>query len=147
MPQGDLYAARVWEEYKQILARLGLQDLSRDLQNLQSIDEGDPTPVPGWIYHAGENDIPYPELIRKAEPIYPEKGRVERVSGNVVLESVDFVIPLRPQVNASFCVYTYAGRLRVLMHHDPRVIADKDGEDLLETYIGRIRRSIDEGSR
>ncbi len=75
-------------------------------------------------------------------PLPRRDGRI--VSGNVVLENVDFVIPIRPQLNAAFCVYTYANRLRVLMHFDPRVIADEDSENLLETYIRQIRQTIDD---
>ena len=78
-------------------------------------------------------------------PLPRRDGRI--VSGNAVLESVDYVIPLRPHLNAAFCVYTYAGRLRVLMHCDPRVIADEDSAALLETYTRQIRRTIDGGSR
>lgn len=90
-----------------------------------------------WMSNLG------PVLTRT--PLPRREGRL--VSGNVVLESVDYVIPLRPHVNASFCVYTYAGRLRVLMHYDPRAIADERSEDLLETYIRQIRRTIDDGNR
>jgi len=72
-------------------------------------------------------------------------GRI--VSGNVILETVDFVIPLRPHLNAAFCVCTYAGRLRVLMHCDPRVIADEHSEDLLGAYIRQIRQTIDQEDR
>jgi hypothetical protein len=66
------------------------------------------------------------------------------VAGNVVLEAVDFVIPLRPHLNAAFCVYTYAGRLRVLMHCDPRVAGERHFRDLLDTYAQQIRRTIDD---
>jgi NRPS condensation-like uncharacterized protein len=78
-------------------------------------------------------------------PLPRRDGRI--VSGNVVLETVDYVIPLRPQLNAAFFVHTYAGRLRVLMHCDPRVIAGSHSGDLLETYIRQIRRTIDDGHR
>jgi len=78
-------------------------------------------------------------------PLPRREGRI--ASGNVVLESVDYVIPLRPHVNADFCVYTYAGRLRVLMHFDPRAITDEQSKDLLETYIGQIRQTIQGGDR
>ncbi len=74
-------------------------------------------------------------------PLPRREGRI--VAGNVVLESVDYVIPLRPHLNAAFCVYTYAGRLRVLMHFDPRVIADEQSEDLLEMYIQQIRQTFE----
>jgi hypothetical protein len=73
-------------------------------------------------------------------PLPRHDGQI--VSGNVVLESVDYVIPLRPFVNAAFCVYTYADRLRVLMHFDPRTIPDESARDLLEAYVQQIRHTI-----
>jgi len=76
-------------------------------------------------------------------PLPRDDGRI--VSGNVVLENVDYVIPLRPHLHAAFCVYTYAGRLRVLMHCDPRAMPDEHSGKLLETYIRQIRRTINEG--
>ena len=65
------------------------------------------------------------------------------IAGNVVLESVDYVIPLRPHVHAAFCVYTYAGRLRVLMHFDPRAIDDDKARELLDTYLQQVRQTIE----
>ena len=78
-------------------------------------------------------------------PLPRRGGRI--VLGNIVLESVDYVIPLRPHLNAAFCVYTYAGRLRVLMHFDPRAITDEQSKGLLETYIQQIRQTIRSGDR
>lgn len=73
-------------------------------------------------------------------PLPRDDGRI--VSGNVTLEELDFVIPLRPLLNAAFCVYTYAGRLRVLMHYNPRTIAENCSSDLLRTYAHQIRQTI-----
>jgi len=73
-------------------------------------------------------------------PLPRRRGLV--VSGNVVLEAADFVIPLRPQLNAAFCVYTYGGRLTVLMHYDPRRMTDQQSEELLGMYIERIHGAI-----
>jgi hypothetical protein len=72
-------------------------------------------------------------------PLPRRDGRI--VAGDVELESVDFVIPLRPHVNAALCVYTYAGRLRILMHFDARVLTDEQATDLLGTYIDRLRET------
>ncbi len=66
----------------------------------------------------------------------------EIVSGNLVLKGIDFAIPLRPYMNAAFCVYTYAGRLRVLMHFDPQIITDEQSGELLETYVQQILPTI-----
>jgi len=73
-------------------------------------------------------------------PLPRSDGRV--VAGNVVLDGVDFVIPLRPHWHAAFCVYTYAGRLRVLMHADPRIMPDDAWNEVLQGYVRQIGRSI-----
>jgi len=70
-------------------------------------------------------------------PLPREDGRIR--SGNVVLDSVDYVIPLRPHLHAAFCVYTYAGRLRLLMHFDPRAIPAPQAENLLHRFVEQIR--------
>ncbi len=63
------------------------------------------------------------------------------VSGNVVLESLDYVIPLRPFVNASFCIYTYAGCLSVLMHPDFRTLSPAVANSLLQEFTEQLRQS------
>jgi hypothetical protein len=73
-------------------------------------------------------------------PLPRREGRI--VAGDVELESVDYVIPLRPHVNAAFCVYTYAGRLRILMHFDLRAITDEQAKGLVQTYVEQIRETI-----
>jgi NRPS condensation-like uncharacterized protein len=72
-------------------------------------------------------------------------GRI--VAGNVVLEGVDFVMPLRPGTSVAVCVYTYADRLCVMMHHDPRVLSDDQSRCLLEIYLRQIRTSTETISR
>ena len=82
--------------------------------------------------------------VFRRTPLPRNEGRI--ISGNVVLEAVDFIIPLRPHLDAAFCVYTYADRLCVLMQCDPRVAGDECFRDLLDTYTQQIRRTIDEGN-
>lgn len=57
------------------------------------------------------------------------------------LESMDFVLPLRPHMHAAMCSHIYGGCLRVLINYDPRHISKDDARDLLEGFIGRIRRT------
>ena len=72
-------------------------------------------------------------------PLPRRDGRI--VAGNVVLEGVDFVMPLRPDTSVAVCVYTYADRLFVMMHHDPRVLSDDQSRCLLEIYLRQIRNA------
>jgi hypothetical protein len=73
-------------------------------------------------------------------PLPGKDGYIQ--AGNVVLESVDFVIPLRPNMNAAFVAHTYGNRLNIMMHFDPRAIARDQAGDLMNTYIMQIRQTI-----
>ena len=68
-------------------------------------------------------------------------------SGNVVLESLDYVFPRRPFVNASVCIYTYAGRLSLLMHPDLRTLSPAVAHSLLQEFTEQLRQSAGTGSR
>jgi len=73
-------------------------------------------------------------------PLPRVEGRLK--AGNVVLETLDYVIPLRPLMHAGVLVHTYAGRLRVLLSIDPRAVTDEAGRQLLDLYMAQIRRTI-----
>ncbi|MGE0607028.1 MAG: WS/DGAT domain-containing protein [Pirellulales bacterium] len=66
--------------------------------------------------------------------------------GDVTLDELDFVTPLRPHTAAACCIYTYAGRLFVMMHCDPRSLSDGQTDELMAGYVARIRESIHTGS-
>lgn len=68
------------------------------------------------------------------------EGRL--VIGNMELESMDFVLPLRPHMHAAMCSHIYGGCLRVLINYDPRHISRDDARDLLEGFISRVRRTV-----
>ncbi len=62
--------------------------------------------------------------------------------GDVLLEDVDFVAPLRPMTAAAFCVCTYAGRLSINLHFDPRAISKSQAKSLLNSLDSKIRQSL-----
>jgi len=62
--------------------------------------------------------------------------------GDVLLEDVDFVAPLRPLTAAAFCVCTYAGRLSINLHFDPRAISKSQAKVLLDFLDCKIRLSL-----
>lgn len=57
---------------------------------------------------------------------------------NAVLESVDFLPPIRRGVAAAFGVLTYAGRLSCCMHYDPLHLARSDATDLFQSMLAKI---------
>ncbi len=60
----------------------------------------------------------------------------------MILESVDFVIPFRPHLQAALCTYTYGGRLRILLHYDNRVLSQGQARDLLGLYVNTLRETV-----
>jgi NRPS condensation-like uncharacterized protein len=62
--------------------------------------------------------------------------------GDMTLDKIDFVAPLRPLTAAAFCVSTYARRLSINLHFDPRVISRQQAEELLQMLNCRIHESL-----
>jgi hypothetical protein len=69
------------------------------------------------------------------------------VAGNVVLEGVDFFVPVRKGTAASMAMIYYAGGLNLCMHYDSRYITEDQADDLMATYLRKIRASIETGTR
>lgn len=84
-------------------------------------------------------------VIMTETPLPRRDGKL--LLGDVTLEGLDFVTPLRPHTAIAFCPYTYAGRLSVMMHHDPRSLTEAQADDLLENYLEQIRRSLEADDR
>lgn len=62
--------------------------------------------------------------------------------GNILLDGVDFIAPVRPRTAAAFCVYTYAGRLSVNLHFDSRAMSKHQADALLKCFATKIRGSL-----
>ena len=74
----------------------------------------------------------------------PRRGQ-RIVAGDVVLEDIEFLAPIRPYTCAAFAAFNYAGRLCVTLHYDPRPLTDADAEALLDGFLQRVRNSIETG--
>jgi hypothetical protein len=70
-------------------------------------------------------------------PLPRQAGRL--VAGNVTLEAFDSVAPLHPYTCASFAATTYANRLTITLHYDPRPLTGPQAADLLDTFLTRLR--------
>lgn len=64
------------------------------------------------------------------------------VSGDVVLESVEVVLPLRPLTHAVFAALNYGGKLNLTLSYDPRWIDATDGIQLLESFVRQLKSSL-----
>jgi hypothetical protein len=73
-------------------------------------------------------------------PVSDCDGRA--VAGNVTLEDIDFVAPISPYSCAEVDVATYARKLGLTLHYDPRFLSGEQAANLLDTYVRRIRASI-----
>lgn len=62
--------------------------------------------------------------------------------GDTTLDNIDFVAPLRPLTTAAFCVSTYAKRLSINLHFDPRAISKQQATFLLDFLAGQIKISL-----
>jgi len=72
-------------------------------------------------------------------PLADDRGRVR--AGDVVLEDMDLLPPLRPLTSAAFTAWSYARRLNFTLHYDPRVLEAGHAAELLDDMIGSVQRS------
>ena len=79
-------------------------------------------------------------VILNRTPLSRQDGKL--AIGDILLDGVDFIAPVRPQTSAAFCVYTYAGRLSVNLHCDSRAISKHQADELLRCVVRQIRGSL-----
>ena len=84
-------------------------------------------------------------VILNRTPLPRKNGRL--AIGEIVLDKVDFIAPLRPLTAAAFCVYTYAGGLTFNLHFDPRSISKLQANQLLEMFVRRVHESTEGADR
>ena len=70
-----------------------------------------------------------------------ERCQQRIVLGDATLEAVDALAPLRPHTCAAFTALSYAGRLRVMLHYDPRPLSPDQAGDLFDAFFRRLRAS------
>jgi hypothetical protein len=66
-------------------------------------------------------------------------GRI--VAGNLVLEAITGVPPLRPKTRATFSISQYGRKLTVSVRCDPACFSMAQSENLLNTYVDRLLQS------
>jgi hypothetical protein len=70
-------------------------------------------------------------------------GRDRRlISGDVILESVEVVLPRRPLTHAVFAALSYAGKLSLTLSYEPRWIDAAGGRELLESFVQQLKGSM-----
>ena len=61
------------------------------------------------------------------------------VAGNVVLDGIDFFAPVRDGTAVTVALVYYAGGLQICMQYDSRRITEAQADDLMATYLRKIR--------
>jgi hypothetical protein len=79
-------------------------------------------------------------IILSRTPLPRRDGKI--AIGEIVLDKVDFIAPVRPLTAAAFCIYTYAGGLAVNLHFDPRSISRRQADELQELFRRKIHDSL-----
>ena len=74
-------------------------------------------------------------------PLADDRGRV--TTGDIVLEDMDLLPPLRPLTNAAFTAWSYARRLNFTLHYDSRVLTEGEAAELLDDMIAGVQRSAE----
>jgi hypothetical protein len=64
------------------------------------------------------------------------------VAGNLILDQMDVVPPYSPYTCAAFSVGSYADRLFITLHYDPRPLSADQAASLLATYAAQIRTAL-----
>ena len=73
-------------------------------------------------------------------PLPRSDGRL--VAGNLILDKMDVVPPFSPYTCAAVSVGSYADRLFVTLHYDPRPLSADQAASLLATYAAQIKNSL-----
>ena len=69
------------------------------------------------------------------------------VAGNVLLDGADVFAPVRDGTAVSVALAYYAGGLQLCMQYDSRRITEAHADELLASYVRRIRTSLDTAGR
>ncbi len=65
--------------------------------------------------------------------------RGEKVTaGEMVLNDIEFLPPVRPFTSAAFGILTYAGQLRISLHFDSRTLPDQEAHQLFDTFVAAL---------
>lgn len=79
------------------------------------------------------------KVLRRC-PLPKQNGRL--VAGDLILEQIEGVVPIRPYNCASFLANEYAGRLTMTLHYDPRPVGAAQADDLKATFARRVHATL-----
>ena len=74
------------------------------------------------------------------DPSLPRKSG-KLCLGETTLDSIEFLVPLRPGTEAAFGMSTYAGRLNLCLHYKPHKIRTAAAQELFDMLIRNLKES------
>ncbi|MCA9264983.1 MAG: hypothetical protein KDA60_14085 [Planctomycetales bacterium] len=69
-----------------------------------------------------------------------QQGKI--VAGNLVLDRISGVPPLRPMMRGTVAIVTYCRELAINIRCDPQTITAEDARELLDAYAARLRSNL-----
>src|SRR5690606_10598034 len=69
----------------------------------------------------------------------PIGGAGRMTAGNLTLDAVELIAPIRPLTQVTFSALTYASQLTLGMHYDRRVLSGEEAGDLLRMFVARLQ--------
>ncbi|GIX00938.1 MAG: hypothetical protein KatS3mg111_4270 [Pirellulaceae bacterium] len=76
-------------------------------------------------------------------PLPRKSGLVQ--CGNLQLETIEGVPPLRKLTHVTMSIFTYRRDLRICLRCSPHYFSETDTQQFLDAYVNRLRRRIDHG--
>jgi NRPS condensation-like uncharacterized protein len=77
-----------------------------------------------------------PGRVFQKSPLCNKQHQI--VLGNTILESLDFVAPVRPKTNITVAAFTYADQLNFTLHYDPHIVSESLAQILCDDFIQRL---------
>ncbi len=100
---------------------------------------------PGAIARSAKRDICRATSVVTNLGAPFERVKLARVdgklqAGNLILEGVRLIVPLRPKTAVGFAVLRYAGRQVLCLHFDPRQIDQEMAQKIMDLVLQDLRR-------
>jgi hypothetical protein len=87
-----------------------------------------------------QNTCSFSNLGAPLDRLASLNGSCQLEIGNLRLENIEILPPLRPYTFASFSAIVYAGRMFLALHYDSRVLSVSQMESLADLFMGQVLR-------
>ena len=81
------------------------------------------------------------ELYSRSKLAKTNAGKL--ICGNLIVDAIELLGPLRPNTHVNICLHRYAGKLCFTVNYDPRVLDRKEVQSLANIFVRQIERTIE----